>query len=245
MAKRNSQLTELLIVAQDDYLTIVDTSAGQSKRVSVKTLTGAPDVGWTATGEAWTFSSFNTTTRVGVITVPSNATTKYSAGMWVRIAQTTGGTKYGVITAVTTTTLSVNFFTTQTLNNEAINTPVYSPLYQPYGAPSLPVTSTDANGWTVYDYGVAKEYTKRVTFSQTINNGSGVVLSMSSSVLPAVVADMTNYRMTYAESVTNGNAYQFQMVAEMQTSSTTINFTATKLIGSSGTVSGFIDLYIK
>lgn len=155
MAKRNSQLTELLVVAQDDYLTIVDTSAGQSKRVSVKNLTGMPDVGWTATGEAWSFSSWNSTTRIGVITVPTDATLKYTKGMWIRIAQTTGGTKVGMITAITATTLSVNFFGF-TLNNEAINTPVYSPLARPFGVPALPYVWTEANGWTVWDYGTER-----------------------------------------------------------------------------------------
>jgi len=135
MAKRNSQLTELLIVAQDDYLTIVDTSAGQSKRVSVKNLTGLPDVGWIATGEAWSYSSYNSTLHTGVITVPSDATTKYSKSMLVRFSQTTGGTKYGRITAVTSTTLTVQFPNGVTFNNEALTSPVYSPLSQPYGAP--------------------------------------------------------------------------------------------------------------
>lgn len=133
MAKRNSQLTELLIVAQDDYLTIVDTSAGQSKRVSVKNLTGLPDTGWIATGEAWTFSSFDSTVRTGVITVPSDATTKYQKGNRIRIAQSTGGTKYGIIHDITATTLVVFFPTGTTLNNEAINSPVYSPLDSPIG----------------------------------------------------------------------------------------------------------------
>lgn len=133
MAKRNSQLTELLIVAQDDYLTIVDTSAGQSKRVSVKNLTGLPDVGWTATGESWTFSSWDSARRIGVITVPTDATTKYSLGNRIRIAQSTGGTKYGIIHYITATALHVFFPVGTTLNNEAINSPVYSPLYSPVG----------------------------------------------------------------------------------------------------------------
>ncbi len=141
MAKRNSQLTELLIVAQNDYLTIVDTSAGQSKRVSVKNLTGLPNVGWTATGEAWSFSSWTSASNVGVITVPTDATTKYTVGMFVRIAQSTGGTKYGRILALTATTLSV-WMPGYTLNNEAISSPVYSPLAAPYGIPAGLRTST-------------------------------------------------------------------------------------------------------
>lgn len=135
MAKRTTQLTELTVVAQDDYIPIVDTSAGDTKRVSVKNLTGAPDLGWTATGESWTFSSWNATTSVGVITVPTDATTKYSIDMLVRIVQTTGGTKWGRILSLTATTLTV-WMPDQTLNNEAITSPVYSPLAAPFGAPA-------------------------------------------------------------------------------------------------------------
>lgn len=148
MAKRNSQLTELLIVAQDDYLTIVDTSAGQSKRVSVKNLTGAPDVGWTATGESWSFSSYSSTTQIGVVTVPTDATTKYSIGMWIRISQATGGTKYGRILSLTATTLSI-WFASYTLNNEAISSPVYSPLAHPFG---LPITIAEGQPYRFNAY---------------------------------------------------------------------------------------------
>lgn len=135
MGKRTSQLTQLTAaqVAQGDFLPIVDVSAGQTKYVTVKDLTGLPDFGWTATGESWAYSSFNTTTRVGVITVPTDATTKYNAEMWVRLTQTTGGTKWGKILSVTATTLTVYFGSSYTLNNEAITSPVYSPLAVPVG----------------------------------------------------------------------------------------------------------------
>lgn len=148
MAKRNSQLTELLVVAQDDYLTIVDTSAGQSKRVSVKNLTGLPDVGWTAAGEAWTFSSYTAASNTGIVTVPTDATTKYAVGMFVRISQATGGTKYGRILAVTSTTLSL-WMLGYTLINEAISTPVYSPLAHPAG---LPITIAEGNPYKISVY---------------------------------------------------------------------------------------------
>ena len=165
MAKRNSQLTELLVVAQDDYLTIVDTSAGQSKRVSVKNLTGAPDVGWTATGEAWSFSSYSSTSNVGVVTVPTDATTKYSVGMFVRFSQSTGGTKYGRIIAVTSTTLSIWFGVgVYTLNNEAISTPVYSPLAHPGG---LPITIAEGQPYAFSIYRSA---------AWTVGNGTFAVV---------------------------------------------------------------------
>lgn len=141
MGKRNSQLQELTVVAQNDYLTIVDTSAGQSKRVSVKTLVGSVDIGWVATGESWTFSAWTTATRVGVVTVPSDATTKYTPGMRVRFSQTTGGTKYGIIHAVTATTLAIFFPEGTTFVNETITSPVFSALDTPYGFPR------DRNMW--------------------------------------------------------------------------------------------------
>lgn len=133
MGKRNSQLQELTVVAQNDYLTIVDTSAGQSKRVSVKTLVGNVDLGWVATGEAWTFSSWSSATRTGVATVPSDATAKYTPGMRVRFSQTTGGTKYALITAVTSTTVTLFFPVGTTFVNETITSPVYSSIKAPYG----------------------------------------------------------------------------------------------------------------
>lgn len=151
MGKRNSQLQELLVVAQNDYLTIVDTSAGQSKRVSVKTLVGNVDLGWVATGESWTYSSWTSGTRIGVITVPSDATTKYTPGMRTRFSQTTGGTKYGIIVAVTTTTLTVFFPSGTTFTNETITSPVYSSIKVPYGFNDAPENWTVQTTWNSED----------------------------------------------------------------------------------------------
>lgn len=135
MAKRITQLSELSTAAQDDYIVIVDTSTGTTKKITVKNLTGLPDVGWTATGESWSYNAWNSTLKRGTITVPSDATTKYQAGMFVRFSQATGGTKWGRIISVTSTTLVV-FMDTSTLTNEAISTPVYSVLNQPFGLPA-------------------------------------------------------------------------------------------------------------
>lgn len=142
MAKRISQLTQLAAsaIAQTDLIPIVDISAGQTKYATVKDLVGIPDIGWTAAGESWAYSSYSSTTKLGVITVPTDATTKYTVDMWIRISQSTGGTKYGRIMAVTSTTLTV-YFSSYTLNNEAITSPVYSTEQTPVG---LPVT---AHAW--------------------------------------------------------------------------------------------------
>lgn len=134
MAKRITQLSELTTAAQDDYIVIVDTSTGTTKKITVKNLTGLPDFGWVATGESWSYSSYSSATKLAVITVPTDATVKYSVGMFVRFSQSTGGTKYGELQAVTSTSLTV-YMSTYTLNNEAISSPVYSSERQPFGLP--------------------------------------------------------------------------------------------------------------
>ena len=89
MSKRISQLTQLTAaqLASNDILAIVDVSAGQTKYITVKDLTGLPDFGWTATGESWAYSSWDSTTRIGVITVPTDATIKYTPKNRVRLAR--------------------------------------------------------------------------------------------------------------------------------------------------------------
>jgi len=103
-----------------------------------KLIFNTPFDGWIATNETWTFSSWDASVYTGVITVPSNATTKYSPGMRIKITQSTGGTKYGIITAVSSTSLTVFFGTDYTLNNEAISNPYYSPHKAPLGFPLNP-----------------------------------------------------------------------------------------------------------
>ena len=143
MSKRISQLTQLTAaqLASNDILAIVDVSAGQTKYITVKDLTGLPDFGWTATGESWAYSSWDSTTRIGVITVPTDATVKYTPKNRVRFSQTTGGTKYGIIHKVTATTLTVHFPSGTTLTNETITSPVYSGEDSPVGFP------TDVASW--------------------------------------------------------------------------------------------------
>jgi len=135
-------------VAADDKIIIDDTSADETKTIEVGKLLGLPTVGWTSAGETWSYSSWSSTTRIGVIVVPSDATTKYTPGMRIQITQSTGGTKYGIIHAVGSTSLSVFFPIGTTLNNETISTPYYSVHKVPYGFNADPskwqLTFTDA-----------------------------------------------------------------------------------------------------
>jgi len=99
--------------------------------------------GWMPAEETWTYSSWDSTVYTGVITVPSGAAGKYSVGMRIKISQSTGGTKYGIITKVADTALTVFFGTDYTLNNEAISSPYYSTQKAPFGFPLNPT------GWAV------------------------------------------------------------------------------------------------
>jgi len=95
--------------------------------------------GWIDADETWTYSSVDDPT--GVITVPSDATTKYSFGM--RISFVNGGnTIYGIVTAVTSTTITflheIDPTDSQALYlmaNSAITVPRYSSQKAPFGFP--------------------------------------------------------------------------------------------------------------
>ena len=130
-AQKTSQFNQATSVTQADQVPLLQ--GGELKRVTVGILTGAPDFGWSATGESWTYSSYNSTYKIGIVTVPSDATVKYQPGMRVRFSQTTGGVKYAIIHDVSSTTLTLFFGTDYSLANEAIGTPYYSPLDTPIG----------------------------------------------------------------------------------------------------------------
>jgi len=121
----------------------IDTGTEDAKIVTPKAIADSSiQTGWTPARETWTFSSVDNPT--GVITVPSDARTKYSVGM--RIKLTNGGnTIYGIITAVAETALTflheINPGTNQALHllaNSAITNPYYSTQKVPFGFPLSP-----------------------------------------------------------------------------------------------------------
>lgn len=180
---RISALTEVTELASNDYFIVLDSSANIAKKVSVQNALGIPDFGWTAAGETWTFSSFNSTLRTGVITVPSDATTKYTLGAKIKLTQTTGGTKFAKIVGVTSTTLTLQFASGITLNNEAITLPFYSFAENPIGFPAdnsfiITYTQSGSGGGTGYftnDNGIKKCWGATGLFT----GGSGGAVSLS------------------------------------------------------------------
>jgi len=98
--------------------------------------------GWADAGEAWAYSSVDDPT--GIITVPTDATTKYSVGMRISFVNATN-TIYGIITAVTATTITflheIDPTDSQALHlmaNSAITVPKYSTQKAPFGFPLDP-----------------------------------------------------------------------------------------------------------
>lgn len=84
--------------------------------------------GWIAVSDAWSYASATT------ITVPSDATTKYSVGDKIKLVQS-ASTKYFYITSVASTVLTVNGGTDYTVANSAISGIYYSKAATPLNFP--------------------------------------------------------------------------------------------------------------
>lgn len=169
---RISALTELTSLASNDYIIVLDSSANIAKKITVANAFGIPDIGWTAAGETWVYASSTT------VTVPTDATTKYGVGMLVKITQTTGGTKYGTITAVASTLLTIRWRDGATLANETISTPYYSSLATPLGAGAVEAPQVD---WSSFSNNI--KFANNTSIITPINgsnvNGAGQGLSLS------------------------------------------------------------------
>lgn len=95
--------------------------------------------GWISAGETWTYASADDPTFT--FTVASDVTTKYSAGMKIKLTQ--GTVKYFIITAVSAfsggnTTITVYGGTDYDLANSAISANAYSMMRTPAGFPMSP-----------------------------------------------------------------------------------------------------------
>lgn len=107
-----------------------DTSANGVVIDSLRIKDGGPTGwdGWQIANETWTYASATT------ITVPSDATTKYSVGDKVRIKQG-GGYKYFYIVTVASTLLTVTGGSNYTVANASITDNYYSKGSTPFGHP--------------------------------------------------------------------------------------------------------------
>lgn len=125
----------------DGAVTWLTPSTGLTITTTSLTTTVAPD-GWADAGETWTFAAADSPTFT--FTISGDVTSKYSAGMRVKLTQTT--VKYFIITAVSysapNTTVTVYGGTDYTLANATISSPYYSTHKAPQGFPLDPLKWT-------------------------------------------------------------------------------------------------------
>ena len=110
--------------------------AGTSKKVTAQQVMDyVAGTGWVTVTDTWAYSAYVAANRTGIITVPTDATDKYSVGMRIKITQATDGVKYGIITVVIATALTVFFENDSDLDDEDISLPHYSSDKAPFGFP--------------------------------------------------------------------------------------------------------------
>lgn len=104
---------------------------------------GVLENGWNV-ADAMTYASADDPTFT--VTISGDQSAKYSVGMRIKITQSTGGTKYFIITKIAVsgdTTLTLYGGTDYNLENQAITSPYYSVVKAPQGFPLSPAK------WTV------------------------------------------------------------------------------------------------
>ena len=141
--------------------------------------------GWIDANETWTYASADDPTYT--FTISGDLSGKYSAGMRIKLTQTTA--KYFIITKVAysspNTTITVYGGTDYDLANAAITSPYYSMVKAPQGFP------LDPSKWSE----VATDTTERTQNSPTTNvwyNLGGLLLSIP------IGAWKVNYKVAYA-----------------------------------------------
>lgn len=95
--------------------------------------------GWYKTGlsPTFTYSSWDSTTKTGVVNSNLDLTPYLSVGMKIKFTQNSA-IKYAFITAITSTQLTLFLGTDYSLNNSGISDAYYSMLKAPYGFPMNP-----------------------------------------------------------------------------------------------------------
>lgn len=120
--------------------------------------------GWSPAGETWTYASADDPTYT--FTISGDQTDKYSAGMRIKLTQTT--VKYFIITAVSysspDTTITVYGGTDYDLANATITSPYYSPMKAPIGF------SLDPDKWSVEVTSTTEQIKNSSIFDNTYYN---------------------------------------------------------------------------
>lgn len=142
--------------------------------------------GWIAVTDSWSYASATT------VTVPSDATTKYSVGDRIKFIQS-ATTKYFQVTAVASTTLTLTGLSGVTVANAAISSIYYSKSFTPTGH-SLAWQSWTPT-WTNLTVGNGTQSAAYIQIGKTVHFRVGVVFGSTTSVGGTV---SLNYPVTAA-----------------------------------------------
>jgi hypothetical protein len=131
----------------ENDLLILLKAAGTLMKLKPDTLVsfagGIPPDGWIAAAAMTYVGADDPTFTASMV---GDVTTTYQIGQRIKLTQSTGGTKYFIITKVaysSVTTLTLYGGTDYNLNNEAITNPYYSPVKAPFGFPLNPTKWTE------------------------------------------------------------------------------------------------------
>lgn len=133
--------------------------------------------GWILVSDTWTYASATT------VTVPSDATTKYSVGDKVKFSN--GSTKYFYITAVAATTITLNGGSDYTVANSAITSVYFSKAETPLSFPQWFNYTPTFAATTLGNGTVAGKFSmsgKTVNFRASFTLGSTSAVSSSPTV---------------------------------------------------------------
>lgn len=123
------------------------------------------NIGVTAT-LTLTYVSFNSTTKIGVIASNLDLTPYLSVGMKFKFTQNSA-VKYGIITAISSTQITLFMGNNFTLNNSGISNPFYSMLETPYGFPQSIYSLVDNLEVPTNEY-----FNGKLVYKKLINVGS-------------------------------------------------------------------------
>lgn len=89
--------------------------------------------GWINAVSTWTYTSWDATVRTGVIATASDESGHIQLGDRITFSQATDGTKYAIVTAITTSAITLFMYEGDDLDNETITSPQFSHQKNPYG----------------------------------------------------------------------------------------------------------------
>lgn len=103
---------------------------GQNKIITVDNFSGVAPSYWYAASETWTYSAYNSTTRIFVATIPSGDIKRYPNDARIWFKQSSSNI-YGIVVSSTTTSITMYILGGSTPTNTTISSPFISPVLTP------------------------------------------------------------------------------------------------------------------